>query len=127
MSTDEKLSGAPAVQPQRYALALDLVDDPVLIAQYEQAHERIWPKVRDHLRSQGVLNMEIYRLGTRLFMLMEVDPAVYDPDRMAVATRTDPEIVRWEELMWTYQAPTPWTPAGEKWVVMPRIFDLSQQ
>lgn len=113
--------------PERYALALDLADDPVLIAQYEQAHERIWPQVRDHLRAQGVLNMEIYRLGTRLFMLMEVDPAVYDAEKMAAASLTNPDIVRWEALMWTYQVPTPWTPAGEKWVSMRRIFDLSAQ
>jgi len=112
---------------ERYALALDLVDDPALIIQYEQAHERIWPEVRDHLRAHGVLNMEIYRLGTRLFMLMEVDPAVYDSTKMVTASHNDPHIVRWEALMWTYQVPTPWTPAGEKWVFMRRIFNLSAQ
>ncbi|OGB76881.1 MAG: L-fucose mutarotase, partial [Burkholderiales bacterium RIFCSPLOWO2_12_FULL_67_210] len=100
----------------RYALALDLVDDAQRIAEYEKAHERIWPEVRDHLRAQGVLDMEIYRLGTRLFMVMEVDPAVYSVQAMAEASLANPVIQRWETLMWTYQAPTPWTPAGEKWV-----------
>jgi len=111
----------------RYALALDLVDDAQRIADYEKAHEKIWPEVRDHLRAQGVLAMEIYRLGTRLFMVMEVDPAVYSAEGMARASLENPAIVRWEELMWTYQAPTPWTPAGEKWVAMTRIFDLASQ
>lgn len=111
----------------RYALALDLVDDPQRIADYEKAHERIWPEVRDHLRAQGVLGMEIYRLGTRLFMVMEVDPAVYSAQAMAEASLTNPDIRRWEALMWTYQAPTPWTPPGEKWVFMDRIFDLASQ
>ncbi|MFC3683121.1 L-rhamnose mutarotase [Hydrogenophaga luteola] len=111
----------------RHALALDLVDDPQRIAEYEKAHERIWPEVRDHLRAQGVLGMEIYRLGTRLFMVMEVDPAVYSVQAMAEASRDNPHIQRWETLMWTYQAPTPWTPEGEKWVEMKRIFDLSTQ
>ena len=111
----------------RYALALDLVDDAQRIADYEKAHERIWPEVRDHLRAQGVLGMEIYRLGTRLFMVMEVDPAVYSAQGMAEASRDNPHIQRWETLMWTYQAPTPWTPEGEKWVEMKRIFDLSTQ
>ena len=41
--------------------------------------------------------------------------------------RDDPAIARWETLMWTYQAPTPWTPAGEKWVAMQKIFDLAAQ
>lgn len=111
----------------RYALALDLVDDPQRIADYEKAHERIWPEVRDHLRAQGVLGMEIYRLGTRLFMVMEVDPTVYSVQAMAEASLANPDIRRWEALMWTYQQPTPWTPPGEKWVFMDRIFDLASQ
>jgi L-rhamnose mutarotase len=109
----------------RYALALDLVDDAQRIADYEEAHKSIWPEVRDHLRAQGVLGMEIYRLGTRLFMVMEVDPAVYSAQAMAEASRVNPVIQRWETLMWTYQAPTPWTPPGEKWVFMNRIFELT--
>ena len=111
----------------RYALALDLVEDRQRIAEYEKAHEKIWPEVREHLRGQGVVQMEIYRLGTRLFMVMEVDSAVYSAEGMAQASRDNPAIVRWEALMWTYQVPTPWTPAGEKWVPMAKIFDLSTQ
>ena len=111
----------------RYALALDLVDDAQRIADYEKAHEKIWPEVRDHLLEQGVTGMEIYRLGTRLFMVMEVDPAVYSAQAMAAASLSNPAIVRWETLMWNYQVPTPWTPAGEKWVPMQRIFDLASQ
>ena len=111
----------------RYALALDLVDDAERIAAYERAHQQIWPEVREHLRRHGVLGMEIYRLGTRLFMLMETDDAVYDAAAMAQATQDDPVIARWETLMWTYQAATPWTPAGEKWVAMQKIFDLAAQ
>jgi L-rhamnose mutarotase len=111
----------------RYALALDLVDDAQRIADYEKAHEKIWPEVRDHLLEQGVTGMEIYRLGTRLFMVMEVDPAVYSAQAMAAASLSNPAIVRWETLMWTYQVPTPWTPVGEKWVPLQRIFDLASQ
>lgn len=109
----------------RYALALDLVDDAQCMADYEKAHANLWPEVRAHLHAQGVLGMEIYRLGTRLFMVMEVDPAVYSAQGMAQAALSNPAIVRWEALMWTYQSPTPWTPAGEKWVAMAKIFDLS--
>lgn len=112
---------------ERYALALDLVDDAKHIAAYEKAHVTIWPAVRDHLRAQGVLEMEIYRLGTRLFMLMEVDAAVYSAADMAAASSANPVIQHWESLMWTYQVPTPWTPAGEKWVRMARIFSLAAQ
>lgn len=116
-----------AKQMARYALALDLVDDPVKIAAYEKAHEKIWPEVRVHLRSLGVENMQIYRLGTRLFMLMDVNAAVYSAEAMAAASSSNPVIVKWEALMGTYQRPTPWTQAGEKWTPMQRIFELGAQ
>jgi L-rhamnose mutarotase len=116
-----------ATSPTRYALALDLVDDAQKIAAYEKAHQAIWPEVRDHLRAQGVLDMEIYRLGTRLFMVMEVDPLVYSAESMALAAQAKPKIVQWENWMWTYQVPTPWTPAGAKWVALDRIFSLRAQ
>ena len=111
----------------RYCLALDLKDDPTLIARYEALHREVWPEVLRHIREQGVSDMEIYRLGTRLFMIMETDDAVYDAGRMAQAALTNPVVQRWETLMWEFQAPTPWTPAGQKWVLMDRIFDLRQQ
>jgi L-rhamnose mutarotase len=111
----------------RYALALDLVNDSQLIAEYEKAHKKIWPEVRDHLRTQGVLDMEIYRLGTRLFMVMEVDPQTYSAEKMDAASFNNPVIERWENLMWTYQMTTPWTPQGEKWTRMTKIFDLASQ
>lgn len=111
----------------RYALALDLVDDAAKMAAYEKAHQTIWPEVRDHLRARGVRDMEIYRLGTRLFMLMEVDPSIYSPEALALASKGNPVIEKWEALMWTYQVPTPWTPPGEKWAPMARIFSLAAQ
>jgi L-rhamnose mutarotase len=105
------------------AFALDLIDDPVLIAEYERAHTAVWPEVLTHLQAQGILSMEIYRIGCRLFMRTEVDDAVYDPGAAARAAASDPVIQRWEALMWRYQAPTPWTPPGEKWVPMTALFD----
>ena len=111
----------------RYALALDLVDDAQRIADYEKAHEKIWPEVRDHLFANGIVAMEIYRLGTRLFMLMETDDAVYKPEAMARADAANPTIAEWEALMWTYQVPTPWTQAGTKWTAMGKIFCLEDQ
>jgi L-rhamnose mutarotase len=111
----------------RYSFALDLTDDTALIAAYEAHHQRIWPEVARHLRAHGVTGMEIYRLGTRMVMLMDTDDSSYDAARMAEAARTDPKLIEWEALMWQFQVPTPWTPAGQKWTPMSRIFDLQQQ
>lgn len=109
----------------RHCLALDLHDDPALIAQYDAHHHAVWPDVLAHLRTQGVLELEIFRLGTRLVMVMDTDDAVFDPAAMAAAERDDPRLREWEELMWRFQAPTPWTPEGTKWTPMQTIFRLS--
>jgi len=111
----------------RYCLALDLKDDAALIARYEEYHRRIWPEIAAHLRAHGVTGMEIYRLGTRMTMVMETDDAVYDAAAMAQAMQSDPKVQEWETLMWKFQAPTPWTPQGEKWTPMAKIFDLAAQ
>ena len=110
----------------RYCLALDLVDEADKIAEYQRLHQRIWPEVATHLRQQGVVNMEIYQLGSRLFMVMEVNDR-YNAQAFAQAAEQNPHIQRWETLMWQFQRPTPWTPAGEKWVAMARIFSLQDQ
>ena len=109
----------------RHCLALDLKDNPALIAEYERHHRAVWPEVLAHLRGHGVRELEIFRLGTRLVMLMDTDDAVFDPAAMAAAERDDPRIAQWEALMWRFQAPTPWTPDGAKWTPMPPIFQLT--
>ncbi|MET5012051.1 L-rhamnose mutarotase, partial [Burkholderia pseudomallei] len=55
----------------RSCLALDLKDDPDAFARYEAHNERIWPEVAAYLRAHCVLAMEIFRLGTRMTMVMD--------------------------------------------------------
>ena len=111
---------------QRYCLALDLIDDEVLIAEYQQLHHRIWPPVAEHLRSQKILDMQIWRLGTRLFMVM--DTAVgFSLEALDQAARDNPEVQAWETLMWRFQAPTPWTHPRSKWQPLTQIFSLTDQ
>ena len=56
---------------RRFCLALDLKDDPVLIAEYRKYHEKIWPEITQSLKDSGIEDLEIYLLGTRTFMIME--------------------------------------------------------
>jgi L-rhamnose mutarotase len=107
----------------RHCLFLDLRDDPALIAEYEAHHRAVWPEVQQHLREHGVTAMQIWRLGTRMCMVMETDDARFDAARMAQAETTNPRLAEWEALMWRLQAPTPWTPAGRKWVEGALVFD----
>ena len=109
----------------RHCLALDLHDDPELIAAYEQYHRQVWPEVLAHLRAQGVRELEIFRLGTRMVMVMDTDDAVFDAARMAEAERTDARRRAWEDLMWSFQKTTPWTPEGAKWTPMQPLFRLT--
>jgi L-rhamnose mutarotase len=106
---------------KRYCLALDLKDDPQKIAEYEEIHKAVWPGVLEHIRANGVLNMELYRTGNRLFMIMEtVDD--FDPQVMATSDQASPLIQEWEAFMWGFQQPLPWAKPGEKWVMTNRIF-----
>ena len=58
---------------RRYCLTLDLKDDPKLIAEYKRYHEKIWPEITKSIRDSGIEDLEIYLLGTRMFMIMEVN------------------------------------------------------
>ena len=58
---------------KRYCLALDLKDSPQLIEEYKQHHQQVWPEITQSIRSAGVEDMEIYFVGKRLFMIMEVN------------------------------------------------------
>lgn len=107
----------------RYTLALDLKDDPALIADYERHHERIWPEIETSIRDAGITDMEIYRVGNRLFMSMETDET-FSFDTKAAADADNPKVQEWEALMWNYQQALPMAQPGEKWMLMERIFKL---
>src|SRR5215467_10496736 len=108
---------------KRYCLTLDLKDDPQLIAEYRRYHERIWPEITRSIRDSGILDMEIYLLGTRMFMIMEVAPD-FSFEAKAKADAANPKVREWEELMWKFQQPLPQAKSGEKWLRMERIFKL---
>ena len=108
---------------RRHCLALDLKDDPALIAEYERYHEKIWPEITRSIRSSGILDMEIYRTGNRLFMVMEVDDH-FSFEAKGAADAADPKVQEWETLMSTFQQALPWAVPGEKWMRMTRIFRL---
>jgi len=110
---------------KRYCLTLDLKDDPKLIAEYRRYHEKIWPEITKSIRDAGIEDMEIYLLGTRMFMVMEVKETF----SFAAKARSDaanPKVREWEELMWKFQKPLPNAKPGEKWMRLERIFKLDQ-
>jgi L-rhamnose mutarotase len=113
----------PSGMNRRYCLTLDLRDDPELIAEYRRHHERVWPEITRSIRDAGIESMEIYLLGARLFMIMEVSER-FSFDGKGEADRANPKVQEWERLMWKFQKPMPQAKPGEKWMLMERIFKL---
>ncbi|NLR68801.1 L-rhamnose mutarotase [Chitinophaga varians] len=110
---------------KRHCLALDLKDDPRLIEEYEYWHkaESGWPEIKKSILDAGITEMEIYRTGNRLLMIMETNEQ-YDETAKAASDAANPKVQEWEQLMWKFQQPLPWAKEGEKWVLMDRIFRL---
>jgi L-rhamnose mutarotase len=108
---------------RRYCLTLDLKDDPESIAEYRRHHERVWPEITRSIREAGIEDMEIYLLGTRMFMIMEVNES-FSFEAKAAADRENAKVREWEELMWKFQKPLPEAKPGEKWLPMDRVFKL---
>lgn len=108
-----------------YCFALDLHEDPELIAEYRRYHheEVIWPEVVDRIRSEGVLSEEIYMTGNRLFMILCTTDQ-FSLEAKQASDSQDPRMRAWEELMWKFQKPLPHAVADEKWVLMEKIFEV---
>jgi L-rhamnose mutarotase len=109
---------------KRYCLALDLKDDPKLIEEYEEHHKKVWLEIIHSIKDAGIEQMEIYKRGTRLFMIMEVNDD-FSFEKKEEADKNNPKVQEWEELMWKYQQPLTGAAKGEKWVLMKKIFELT--
>ena len=108
---------------KRFCLALDLIDDPELIRDYEKWHQpgSAWPEVTKHDVEAGITNIEIYRTGNRMVMILETNDD-FTFEKKAAMDATNPKIKEWEDLMWKFQQPLPWAKPGQKWVLMDKIF-----
>ncbi len=109
---------------KKYCLALDLKDDAALIAAYEGHHKNIWPAIHKSIREAGIENMEIYRTGNRLFMIIGVNKR-FSFEKKAASDAANPDVQEWEKLMWKFQQALPWAKPGEKWILMDKIFEIS--
>ena len=108
---------------QRYCLALDLKKSPKLIAEYERYHEKIPEAIERSIRDAGVTSLEIYRIGTRLFMILEAN-ADFSFEKKAAMDAANSDVQAWETLMWRFQKPLKEAQEGEKWLIMRPIFKL---
>ena len=106
---------------KRYCQTLELVEDEHLIQQYLEAHRHVWPEVIEGQRQVGILSMEIYRHGRKLFMICDtVDSFDWERDMARLATL--PRQAQWEAYVAQFQGCDANASSAEKWQRMERIF-----
>jgi len=108
---------------KRFCQTLDLRDNPKLIEEYRTRHDRehIWTEILDGIKAVGILEMEIYILGKRLFMIVET-PLDFDWDKAMTRLNSLPRQSEWEEYMSVFQQALPGMSSAEKWQPMERMF-----
>ena len=110
---------------KRYCQTLNLKDNPDLIAEYRKRHSQgeVWPETLDAIREVGILEMEIYILGSRLFMIVET-PLDFEWDSAMARMATLPKQEEWEAYMSVFQQADAGASSAEKWQLMDRMFHL---
>jgi len=108
---------------KRYCFVLDLQDNKETIAKYRKYHKKIWPEITKSILAAGIIDMEIYLSGNRLFMIMETDES-FSFERKAILDARNQKVLEWEKIMSHLQKPVKWAKKGEKWVLMEEIFSL---
>lgn len=110
---------------KRYCQTMDLRDNVELIRKYKEAHDRdhFWDEIKQGIRSVGILEMEIYILGTRLFMIVET-PLDFDWDSAMARLATLPRQEEWETYVAQFQQCNENATSDEKWRMMERMFYL---
>lgn len=110
---------------KRYCQTLSLKNNPILIEEYRKIHseEKAWPEIRAGIRAVGILEMEIYILGSQLFMIIET-PLDFDwkiaMDKLSNLLRQ----AEWEKYVSKFQDCPCLSSSAEKWKLMERMFYL---
>lgn len=106
---------------KRYCQTLTLVDDEEMIAKYVEVHAHVWPEVIAGQREVGIIDMQIYRRGRNLFMIMDtVDDFDFERDMARLATL--PRQAEWEAYVAQFQGFPADASSADKWQPMERIF-----
>jgi len=110
----------------RHCLTLDLKNDEIAIAEYKRYHVKIWPEVKQSLFDAGVMEMEIYLLGTRMFMIMDVNDS-FSLSAKAAMDLANAKVQEWETIMHGFQQQLAGARPDQYWMPMERVFNLADQ
>lgn len=112
---------------RRYCKSLSLKDDAQLIEDYKKVHAPgcAWTEITLGMREVGIIDMEIYILGTRLFMIMDT-VADFDHDKAMSELATKPRQSEWEAYVSRFQQSSADATADEKWQLMECIYKMDK-
>jgi L-rhamnose mutarotase len=110
---------------KRFCKTLELNNDPQLIEDYKKVHAKgnSWPEIAQGMKEVGILDMEIYLIGTRLFMIMDTVPD-FDHDMAMAELAKKPRQREWETYVSKFQKTSANATADEKWRLMERIYKI---
>ena len=108
---------------KRYCQTLSLKNNPILIEEYRKIHseEKAWPEIRAGIRAVGILEMEIYILGSQLFMIIET-PLDFDWKIAMDKLSNLPRQAEWEKYVSKFQDCPYLSSSAEKWKLMESMF-----
>ena len=112
---------------KRYCKTLQLEGDPKLIEDYKRLHAMgaAWPEITAGAKEVGIIDLEIYLVGTTLFMIMDT-VADFDHDQAMSNLATLPRQGEWEATVSKFQKTSADASADEKWQLIERIFKMDQ-
>jgi len=110
---------------KRFCKTLELNNDPQLIADYKKVHAKgnAWPEITQGMKDVGILDMEIYIIGARLFMIMDTVPD-FDHEKAMAELAKKPRQQEWETYVSKFQKTSADASADEKWQLMERIYKI---
>ena len=110
----------------RYVFTVNLKADPGIVESYTRHHREVWPEVQASLRRAGVEEMDIYLLGRRLVMVVELRGGLDYRTAFKSHVSSSQRVAEWERLMKSLQEPPAEARAGEWWAAMEPVFHLEE-
>jgi L-rhamnose mutarotase len=110
----------------RHVFTINLKDDPAVIEAYVRHHREVWPEVQASLLHAGVQQMDIYLLGRRLVMVVDMRDGIDYRAAFTSHASSSVRVAEWERLMKALQEPAPGACADEWWAAMEPVFHLKQ-
>ncbi|WYZ19227.1 L-rhamnose mutarotase [Flavobacterium soyae] len=106
---------------------MELLNDAALIETYKKAHAKgaAWPEITQGMKEVGIIDMEIYLMGTRLFMIMDT-VADFNHDKAMQELAAKPRQSEWEAHMAQFQDTSAEATANQKWQLMERIYEMDK-